>query len=95
MDDLYGILSIAQTDQLPALRSQQRELRRLSADINEAKSRLVRLDPSEFWSSNAQRAYRGRIDEIVHDLQGVLGFLFEAEEQIWRSMRTLQTAGEE
>lgn len=95
MDDLYGILAPTQTDELPALRSQRRHLLGLTADISEAKRRLVGLDPSEFWSSSAQRAYRGRVDEIVHDLQGVLDCLFEAQDQIWRRIRQLQAADEE
>ncbi|MDJ0348688.1 hypothetical protein [Cryobacterium sp. PH29-G1] len=95
MDDFYGILPPSQTDQLPALRAQRRDLLGLTADIRTAKSQLNALDPSQFWSSSAQRAYRGRVDEIVHDLQGVLDYLNDAQDQIWRSIRQLLAADEQ
>ncbi len=95
MDDRYGILSPAQANQLPALRAQRSRLLSLTGEINDAKRQLISLDPSQFWSSSAQRAYRGRVDEMVHDLQGVLDFLVEAQEQIWRSICQLQAADDE
>jgi ATP-dependent exoDNAse (exonuclease V) alpha subunit len=92
MDDLYGILSPSRAQQLPALHAQRRRLIGLIADINDVKHRLVSLDPSEFWSSRAQRAYSGRVEEIVHEVQAVLDYLTEAQEQIWLSIRQLQAA---
>lgn len=90
MDDLYGILAPVCTDQLPALHSQRRQIVSLTAQIQDLEGRLRGLDPSEFWSSNAQRAYRDRVGEIVHDLRGVVHYLNEAQEQIRRTIRKLE-----
>ncbi|TFC26851.1 hypothetical protein E3O25_10635 [Cryobacterium sp. TMT1-3] len=95
MDVPYGNFEPNQADQLAALWAQRKRILLLTADIRDAKLRLSMLDPSEFWSSSAQRAYRERIAEIVHDVQGVLNHLITAQDQIWRNIRQLQAAGEE
>lgn len=90
MDDLYGILSPLQPDYVAALRSQRRQLFGLIAEITNATRQLSLLDPSEFWSSSAQRAYRARIEEIVHGLHTVVSYLTEADEQMLQSIYQLQ-----
>jgi hypothetical protein len=90
MADPYGILTPAYTDQLPALRSQRRQLVSLIAEIRDVHGRLARLDPSEFWNSSAQRAYRERVDDVVQALRGVLDYLTEAQDQIWSAIRRLE-----
>lgn len=93
MDDDYGNFAPNQADQLAALWAQRKRLLVLTSDIRDAKGRLSSLETSEFWSSSAQRAYRQRVEEIVNDVQGVLDYLNDAQDQIWRNIRQLQDAG--
>jgi hypothetical protein len=62
----------------------------LTAEIREVQARLASLDPSEFWSSCAQRAYRERVEELVHDLRAVVEYLNQAQDQIWRNICRLE-----
>jgi hypothetical protein len=90
MADPYGILAPTYTDQLPALRSQRGQLVSLIEEIRDVHGRLACLDPSEFWNSSAQRAYRERVDDVVQTLRGVLNYLTEAQDQIWSSICRLE-----
>ncbi|TFD62077.1 hypothetical protein E3T39_03445 [Cryobacterium suzukii] len=92
MDRLDGVWTPpAHTDQLPVLRSQRALVASLITDVVEVKRRLVSVDPSEFWRSSAQLAYRERVGEIVADLQIVLNLLDEAQDYLWQNIVHLES----
>ena len=91
MDDLAGLITPGRTDQLPVFRAQRLRVQALTADVVELQGRLARGNPSEFWQSAAQRAFRERAAEIVHDLGLVVNFLDEAQDQLRQNIWQLES----
>jgi HPt (histidine-containing phosphotransfer) domain-containing protein len=91
MDDLAGLITPGRTDQLPVFRAQRLLVQSLTADVAELQGRLATGDPSQFWHSAAQRAYRERVAEIVHDLGIVVNFLDEAQDQLGQNIWQLES----
>ncbi|WP_104083411.1 hypothetical protein [Cryobacterium sp. Y11] len=90
MDGLDGVWTTTPTDQLPAFRRQRQLILSLIGDVALVQRRLNNVDPSEFWRSSAQRAYRERISEIVHDLSSVLNLLDDAQQQLQLNISQLE-----
>jgi hypothetical protein len=91
MDDLAGLITPGRTDQLPVFRAQRLLVQRLTVDVVELRGRLAKEEPSPFWQSPAQRAYRERVAEIVHDLGCIVNFLDEAQDQLWQNIWQLES----
>lgn len=92
MNDFSDVLFPVPTDQLAALRAQRLQLGGLIEEITAGRQKLVSMEASAFWNSSAQRAYRLHVDNILHELRGVLGYLNDADDQLWRSLCQLQAA---
>ena len=65
-------------EHLAMMHAQRDLLLGLRGEIEGKRRQLLALDPSEFWSSKAQRAYSGCIADIVQHLDVVLHYLHEA-----------------
>lgn len=77
-------------DRLDMLRSQRHLLFMLSEEISAARRRMVVLDPSEFWSSESQRAFQLCLEDVLTDVDHVLHYLDEARDSVRAQIRVAE-----